>query len=128
MNEKAPTPPPTNQVKPPPPPPPPPRGDDPGYSGAPRKRQRAVPVASIHNHVNLFRDPKDPNTGAVTVNEQIHAIERFIRWHERQVVIGRTLLAQLRAGAELEHRLVNGTGTGTPAGITSEHAPEDRTA
>lgn len=65
-------------------------------SPAPPRRPRPVPVASIHNHVNLYRDPKDPNTGPVTRNEQIHAIERFIRWHERQVAIGRELLAQLQ--------------------------------
>lgn len=56
-----------------------------------------VAVASIHNHFNLFRNIHDAHDGEVTIEEQIKAMERFVRWHERQVVVGKRLLARLEA-------------------------------
>lgn len=55
-----------------------------------------TPVASIHTHFNLFRNIHEEKTGEITVEEQIIAIERFIRWHTRQVAVGQTLLAKLK--------------------------------
>lgn len=53
-------------------------------------------IAQISTHFNLFRAVHDAHTGDVTIAEQIKAIERFIRWHERQVGVGRALLRQLQ--------------------------------
>lgn len=53
------------------------------------------PVASIHTHFNIFRDVHEAKTGDVTLDEQFKAMERFIRWHERQVRVGKQLLGRL---------------------------------
>lgn len=53
-------------------------------------------VAQIHSHFNLFRNIHDVHIGPVTLDEQIKALERFVRWHERQVQVGSALLEQLR--------------------------------
>lgn len=54
-----------------------------------------VPVASIHAHFNIFRD-NALTAGPVTRQEQIDALERHVRWHERQVAVGKELIARLR--------------------------------
>jgi hypothetical protein len=59
-----------------------------------KKQER---VASIHTHFNLFRNIHDPQEGDVTLQEQIKAMTRFVRWHERQVHVGKQLLARLEA-------------------------------
>jgi hypothetical protein len=59
-------------------------------------KKKWKPVASVHTHFNIFRDVHDPKTGDVTIDEQIKAMERFVRWHERQVWVGQQLLTQLR--------------------------------
>lgn len=56
-------------------------------------------VASIHNHFNIFRNIHEAHEGPVTTEEQIVAIERFIRWHERQLLVGKALLVRLKAEA-----------------------------
>lgn len=52
-------------------------------------------IASIRNHFNIFRSEDSEHEGEVTVDEQLKAMERFIRWHTRQVEVGRKLHGQL---------------------------------
>lgn len=59
--------------------------------------KKFIPVAAIHTHFNLLRPVNDANAGPVTLAEQIKAVERFINWHERQVLVGKQLM----------HRLIN---------------------
>lgn len=79
-------------------------------SGGPEQQEqpkvpkaRRVPVASIHSHFNIFRDVNVAHEGDVTLAEQIKALQRFVRWHTRQVEVGKQLLADLvkREGAPL---------------------------
>lgn len=58
---------------------------------------KPISVASIHTSFNINRNPNEAHTGDVTLNEQIKAMTRFVRWHERQVEVGRKLLSQLVA-------------------------------
>lgn len=60
----------------------------------PRYKDRKQ-VAAIHTHFNIYRDIHDAYEGEVTVDEQLKAMERFIRWHKRQVEVGQKLYAQL---------------------------------
>lgn len=59
--------------------------------------KKYVPVAAIHTHFNLFRNVHEAHDGPVTIEEQLRAIVRFVRWHERQVVVGKELLTKLLA-------------------------------
>lgn len=52
-------------------------------------------VASIHTHFNIFRNPHDARSGEVTLEEQIKAATRFLKWHARQVEVGQKLLKRL---------------------------------
>jgi len=65
----------------------------------PKKAPR-IPVASIHSHFNIFRNIHEQKTGDVTIEEQVTALARFVRWHERQVEVGKQLLAELTVKAE----------------------------
>lgn len=57
--------------------------------------KKQVPVVSAHSHFNIFRNPHDAHEGDITVEEQIKAVDRFIRWHKRQVEVGNKMMAQL---------------------------------
>lgn len=61
-----------------------------------------IQVAHIASHFHINRNIHDPNTGPVTLAEQVLAVERFVRWHERQVEVGQKLLAQLKAAEAAE--------------------------
>lgn len=63
------------------------------------KGKNYVPVAAIHTHFNIFRNIHEGKTGPITLDEQIVAVERFVRWHERQVAVGQQLLARLKGAA-----------------------------
>lgn len=60
-------------------------------------KPKKVPVASIHTSFHIFRDIHEAHTGDVTLEEQIKAMTRHVRWHQRQVEVGQTLLKQLEA-------------------------------
>jgi hypothetical protein len=77
-------------------------------------KHERVKVASIHTHFNIFRNVNEPGAGDVTIAEQIKAMERFTRWHERQVQVGRELLDSLRRVAVAE-ALAAETETPAPA-------------
>lgn len=59
--------------------------------------KRIGPIASIHSHFNIFRDVHEKGDGPITHEEQVKAVQRFIRWHERQVEVGKRLLANIEA-------------------------------
>lgn len=65
------------------------------------KKAAAVPVASIHAHFNIFR-PNEAPTGPITRDEQIAAVDRFLKWHRRQVELGQQLLKELAAAKAAE--------------------------
>lgn len=54
-------------------------------------------IFTVHNHFNMFRDLHEQAEGEVTDAEILRSIERFIRYHQRQVEIGQTLLAKAQA-------------------------------
>lgn len=58
---------------------------------------KRIPVASIHTSFNINRNPHEAHEGDVTLDEQIKAMTRFVRWHKRQVEVGELLLRQLSA-------------------------------
>lgn len=70
------------------------------------KKTKHEVIASIHAHFNVFREAGEVQAGPVTPDEQVRALERFVRWHERQVVIGKELLARLT----MERDRVNAIG------------------
>ena len=51
-------------------------------------------VATISAHFNILRE-QTTIEGPVTIDEQIGAVGRFVRWHKRQVEVGEKLLDQL---------------------------------
>lgn len=70
--------------------------DKPSHKGRHGKWQESKLVARFTSHFNIFRDINEPREGEVTIEEQVKAIERFVRWHERQVSVGRTLLSRIK--------------------------------
>ena len=50
-------------------------------------------LASIHTAIIIQQT--EPVSGDVTLDEQVKAVQRFIRWHERQSRVGKELLAKL---------------------------------
>jgi hypothetical protein len=59
------------------------------------KKTFKMPVAVVHAHFSIHGT--ETADGEIAVDESVEAIRRFIRWHERQVGIGRTLLAKFLA-------------------------------
>lgn len=53
-------------------------------------------LAQIHVHFSIHGDSTETLEGEILVAEQVKAVERFIRWHERQVATGRLLLDKLQ--------------------------------
>lgn len=62
----------------------------------PKHKQQSL--ASIHVHFNIARDAGVPD-GPIQPGESLQAIERFVRWHERQAALGRELLVSLQKQA-----------------------------
>ena len=60
-----------------------------------QKRGPKVRIASIHSSFNIYRNIHEAHDGPVTVAEQLKAIGRFIRWHQRQVTVGEALFKEL---------------------------------
>lgn len=63
---------------------------------------RNPPVASIHTSFNINRNIHEAHTGPITLQEQIKAMERFVRWHTRALEVGKQLLGRLMAEQEAE--------------------------
>jgi hypothetical protein len=55
-----------------------------------------TPIASIHAHFNILSEKDPVNDGPVTDEEKIKALERFVRWHERQAAVGKELIARFK--------------------------------
>lgn len=55
-------------------------------------------VASVYCKFNI-QSTDNVADGPITTGEQVAAIERFVRWHERQVALGRELLAKVQREA-----------------------------
>lgn len=61
-----------------------------------KKKLAQLPrAAQIHAHFTIYGTPQDVPDGDITSEEQKKAIERFIKWHRRQLQLGEALLKQL---------------------------------
>lgn len=66
------------------------------------KKPKQQTFAHIHANINVGCVPNDTESGVLTLNEKIKAMQRFVRWHERQVVVGNEILATLTKQATTE--------------------------
>jgi hypothetical protein len=55
----------------------------------------APTVAVVHAHFGINTKQAPALSGEFTRDEQVKAIERFVKWHERQAAIGRDLMRRL---------------------------------
>lgn len=57
-------------------------------------------VISVHTHFNIYRNVHDAHEGDVTLTEQLKAAQRFVRWHERQVIVGKALIHKINCAID----------------------------
>lgn len=57
-------------------------------------------IATIHAHVHIMARTDKTETGSITLEEQIKALQRHVAWHRRQVETGEYMLTRLKQQAD----------------------------